>query len=658
MPRRYKDSQGNIIEVADDGTVTVVEEAAQPVPEPTLQQPQLPSTQAQQLISPQAELRTATPPGVAALNYLPTITGFGAGLIGGLAGGPIGTAAMGTAGATVGETLRNTFLQHIAPPELRPTNEQVFANVTGELLGSALGETIAGGVGRLISRVPLTRAFISRQLVNRFGQRSPQFEQFLKDNPNIPVSVGQITNSPVLKFLEDVVSTGKKVNLVRVQQDLVGDLATKAVASFHPSGTNIEDVGNELIRNLRDGSMMYRNIENNLYTQVRNIASKTKLAQKGLPGSQVTGPVVLNKTIAVLSDILENLPTVTNLTELRSLLAAKDKKFAIYLDAIADVYKRGTAPTPVPFEFAQTMKSILGREGKSALTVPPQHQRKLQEVASAITEDIEDSMRKFWTDGEHAAQLFSSARSVATQRRHLFNETNIIKRLLKQQNVSDDIDELIKDHNKLDAVLEASASPDVTRRLLAANYLDNLFQKSKTVTKDGVVGIDIGKAATEFANRKAEPSVRRLFTTSQRANIETLLTTLDRLKPEVSTASRWALHWRAGMGLGIAAISLGPSLYRLGTEGTLKKPTTLEQVGILFVLGRLATNKILLDPKLTRIAADLAHTPKESFKARHSVRALLYGLRGYDVYIKNLDGVTLSQGIIDDNGRVTIPPLE
>ena len=609
-------------------------------------------------ISPEAEVLPEKPLSYEAIQYLPTITSI-IGSLAGLLSGTIGSAATTGAGAAYGNVLKNLTLRafpktfKLTPREI-PTEEQTYIEPFIEGATAGVGD-IAGSylLRRLAGRYP-----IAESLAKRFASRTPpspeKLDYYKTEAPDVPLTLGQVTGSPTLSYVEDLFFPGTSLEHVKGVHKNFIDYLENLVGSVR--GANPENIVESIRPLLSRASERFRNIENRLYSQFRNIAKQNKVQTTYKKGGKtitetIEGPVYFNETVNLLNDLAAR-NNIQGLGGLKNILIKANPQLASTMNSLFTVVKRDKKGkqfiAPVPIDFSINLKSAIGKRAfrnKLKEVIPTFTDTDLMNITKAIDTDVENSIAN-----TGALSIYQQAKEVATLRRSLFNpeEQRVIRNLIKTDvGAREQITKIYNDPAVLDRVLKASGPEQpLTKQILGAEYLDRVAKTKET--KAGVEVIDLNALKKAF-EKKNLPITSKLFTASQRAGLENFTTVANEMRTDVNRSTRFAIAWRAALG----TLLFGERTIKglMGEEVT-GKPSGFEMVALTLGLGTVAMKRMLTDPKLVRIATGLLKTPQDSTRAKVMTKVLFQGLRGATLNAFNDEGVKMGEFEINEDGRI------
>lgn len=581
---------------------------------------------------------------------LPALLG-GTGSVLGSPFGPFGAIGGGVLGAGLGSGLQ----QFINPQQI---TEETGLEATPELRGGTILKDAALqglfdvgafpgaklGAGMVTPTQPTLRTAIAKKFFMKRGI-APEAMEFIRENPDFPVTVSQVGKSPTAEILENVFARGRKADVIESQQSFMRGEFGKEISARAPDARAFT-IAKNIQTDLESGLAFHTERVNKLYGNLRSIAAKN-VSKRG-----IAGPIYFNKSSDFAQRFLDQLQTDYGVTSVPELLNVTNdaglRKAVVTLRTIAGTRLKGsTIAKPTSLNAAIDVKSAVGEKGfRNLLAKKVTGEAAFRKLGQYLDEDIEASLGNFETQGQLAQETYGKAKKAAELKFNLFEETKAVENLVGQdfghQQV---INQIIKDPVAINKTMAAAgpAGPRV-RKMLGAEVLADIFEQSY---KDGVFKPNV--AVDVFNQRSSEESIRRLFSAKERSALNKLFISIQHFDPNLPLQAVTAVGIRAaGTGLSFAAGALD-----FAVTGSLKSSVKTGGVVLGGLIGiRQFTKAILMNPQVARYAADAMRMPPQSIQARRLTQLILAGMEGGKIALTNQSGEEIGEAKIVKGGKI------
>lgn len=573
---------------------------------------------------------------------IPNFAGAAGGMLGGLPG---------LAGGTFAGSLIQRMLQSQFPQQFGVESEGIGGAVQGAGF-DALVNTALEVPFRAISKLPLSGPVLRSELAKRFMGKSlaPEVGAGLRARPDLPITVGQGGQGTTANLLENLVTPIGKRKVRDIQQEMLSQEAKGLIGPSSSPQQIAEAVRGSLLGGLEDISTL----ANQQFGKLRLIAKQNVIkvahpsGQVGRGTQSIEGPIAFTKTNKLAGKVIDKLNEDFGTESANTLLASVREEQRDAINALQRIVTLGGKP--LSLDAALRIKAITGDKGFKSL-FPGAEESTFRRLNALIDEDIQKSMSAWPRLGDIAPQIYREAKGSFEQSRVLFKETPTTSSLIEGPiGKIENIKTILKDPELIKRTKGAAKNPEQVKATLGSEFLADIIEKGvDPSTKQFRSSAPI----SEFLSRENDSIIRQLFTSNQRSAITNFFKVVERLDPKLPLAGVTALGIRAAG----AGITLAPGLIDFAMTGSLK--SSVQTSGL--ILGGLIglntfTKKVLLDPRVARIAANLAKLPPTSPQARAMSRTLFGALKGTQIMLMAPDGTILGPAEIGKTGKIEQVP--
>ncbi len=601
---------------------------------------------------------------------IPLVTGAAGAYLGGPAGSGLGAFA----GDLIKQELQNRFPQTFGSlPEDQedPGGALVSAGTTG-LLNFA-GDKTAGALGTFAGRVKsgTVKDRISNYLMRSrlFGGDAlePEVREFLTANPDFPITHGQATGNKLTQFLEANLG-GSKSKQIRAEQQDVFKNKFEQEAGMGVSSNDPERLGLTVASKVEEGFKSSSKDIDRVYNNLRSIAKQNTAKVPGKPTESkildaqgkpvqtatentIEGPVTLSNASNDANTLLEKIKTTYGVDNADDLLPQLEEEQRVALRTLRrfaeQTVDKSGKPIPVPLNVALDMKRITGNRAFKSFFGDMDSQR-LQALNRNLDTDIRESIGKWDKNGPEALKQYALGNKYFQTQAQVFKETPAVEGLLTDPlGVTRNVKELFSDPGQLRMALVATQGDNgQTKKALKSEFLSDIFNSAFSKAEGK---FSKGTAYELFTDRNKEPILRQLFTGEEANNLKRFFKTIDKVNTEIPFNSATSLGWSAARQGAAVAGTLLPFI----TSGDINE-NTLAQSGLILgaIIGtKQFTKNALLNPRMVRIATDLAQLPPDSYKAKQVARTLFQAMRGTKVTLELINGMT-AEAEINSKGEI------
>ena len=631
------------------------------------------------------------------LELVPPLIGGAATVGGGLAGGvpgAIGGNLLGNQlGSRVGRGLRDVF--GVEQPETSATQEGLANSaIDGLTFGTAkvlqaapsLVRTLGKGAKasakfRLAEEVfqnkPLATSLARKVLNNKTGL-SPETGAFLQQNPDFPITLGQIRGqNSNINFFENLLAKEEKLAVEAVQQDMLQKRITEGVNARSPIrkkvGTNLPVNPPELNagvakEELAGGFEKLSGLEKKTWDQTRALAEGYKVKVQGKPkkvpmpaepgtlgfskktvevaGDEETiaGPIQMTKSRDVAKSILDKVKVNYNKSsteELFSILEGEQKPLIAILDRIANT------EGPVPMEVATDLIRITGAKGFKNDLAGNVNEALFRKLREDLKQDGINSI-KGWEYGlrDETLRAWNRANAMTRQKNRVFKDIKEVSDLMfTPYTGKQELSAVLQDANSIKMAIRGAKDRVGMRKTLQAEKIADWQNRSSV---DGQFK-PLSETLLEVANRNDNAEFDALFTPAERKNLIQISKVIRDLPAGVGNQGQVNLTLRETS----AGVEAGGSLGKMIGEGSFKA-AGIKTIGVILG-GKSFIRNVALNPEIARAALQLQKIPINAPKSKALTRIIFSGLRGTELLLKDQEGKE-HPAIIGNDGVEMIAP--
>lgn len=560
-------------------------------------------------------------------------------------------------------------------PMVGPAASQALDEVGSGDYGQALGDIIPllmlkGGpesISKTTNPPGNLRANILKAVLSQHN--SPEALNALKES-NVPVSVGQATGSPVAKIFEKISGGGNAQKLNATQAQAMSDYAKGTIKPDFPGTIQA------LSEKLKDKSDLEKaaigkdykkfNLDfANTETPHNEIDPNNTQAPSGLVGPDgqpvqsspklrpINKPIELSKSLQTAQDIKDDLE---NRYPNPAIMDSSTRKVLNHVNEILDspssldVSGQKTGIPVKSYEAVKGLKDTLNDNinHDTGAVISKEAQGIQKKLAANLSDDINGSLKKY--DAQTGGNLHEQYSGAGQDYKELATKVN---------------------PGAVKTLIDAGIDPDIAyNRVLQPAFNDAKFAKQFTSAlgraRTGPLAMDnLSKIGYNAVTKEFDPaailneldknrdSYKELMTSNRLSNYERTIKAFAAMKPinEVGALGHGATRSPQGIAIGLPHSIAGAAL---GAAGLATHPLatlgTSAAAGVGYLMMRGFTNKMLLDPTVSRLLYDSSKTPVTSTAYVPLQKRLLVSLAGANMVL-NQNGkktpVTISK-----NGNV------
>lgn len=552
-------------------------------------------------------------------------------LVGGMVGGVPGAIAGGVLGDIASQGAREPT-QPISPKE---------AILNGLASGAVQGGTNLGFAG-----LDKVKAAIFKGLINPSTAADVAAQKGFAAFPQLNPTASELKpSSRFLQLIEDLGAPLKKRQRLQEQQGLAKDTALDISAGFNPSGTRefpTPDITAGAQRTTtKEGLKQLTRIENNAFDVSRLIARGNTINHNGV---DVEGPIILKNTINIADKEVQRRHLLSQYGTLDPLKivtdedkqvagAYRDLLSAMEIDPKTNIPLRDAQgqliPKPIGYDLALQIKRNTGKLGGFGEVRRDIQERQFAGLNKAADTDIRESFPLWKSNGDVALKNYDVGNKV-TQKIYGTYLQAPVENLLKGPNSgAAEMRQALSDPNALNRMLASGRD----RRPLQSEAVSDIFAGA---FDDASKEFNGNSALEEWHKRENLPIFRKLFNATDRSNLENFFTTIKGISQKLTFAGAPAAAFRiAGAGIYVGGGVLSGKLF----DGNIS-------TGELYSLGVLGlaigtnqfTRKVLLNPKIARMATSGFKSTVGSGEAHLATKAILQSLSGETVRLVTQNG--------------------
>lgn len=614
-----------------------------------------------------------------AASLIPLVTGSA----GAIVGGPMGAGLGAFSGDLIKQELQNQWPNTFGKlPESEQTPGGALLNAGVEGVSNFAGDWAFGKLGTYASRIKLgtlkdkASEWLLKSRLFRGEKMEPEVRQFLSENPDMPITAGQATGNKISQFLEANLGGTRGREIRKEQQGIFKD-RFESEARDNVSSTDPERLALTASSKVQEGSDSLMKDVNRVYANLRGIAKQNVTKVQGKPKESkildangkpiqtpveesIEGPIVAGKAYEDAKYLLDKIQKdygLQNADELLPFLEEEQRAAFRALKRFADsaVDKSGK-PVAIPLNVALDAKRIIGNRAFRSFFGDMESQR-LQQLNRNLDEDIRTSIGKWGKNGSEALKQYALGNKYFQTHAELFKETPGITGLLQGgPGTIENVQTILRDPVQLRRTLVAVDDNGQTKKALKSEFLSDIFNSAFSKAEGK---FSKGTAFEMFGDRDKQPIINQLFTGEEKRSLQRFFKTIDKVNADIPFNSATSLGWSlARQGAAVAASTL-PFAF----TGEVNE-TSLAFSGLILggIIGaKQFTKNVLLNPRMVRIATDLAQLPPDSLKAKQLARVLFQGMKGTRITLQLVNGMTAeaeinAKGEIDP--RFSLPKQE
>jgi hypothetical protein len=583
--------------------------------------------------------------------------------------GRIGRTAGGYGAGAIAGSLLSRGLEHFAPAFFGTAdpNKSVLDKTVSDVSENAFLDTLLGGAAKvgkgafslakfLASDKPMEKAlgnYLTKKYAGSFMGPGPEQTAALLDAPEIPISVGDVLQpGNKAKMFEGLISPFKKENIQRIatignfqrMRDEVGrDITT-------------ENLGKDAAqRALRLKSKM-ESTRNMLWKRVENMADASTHEVEVTTNKQVKSPRSLG-TILGTEPPVQDVAQTTKFKTGGVVIPVKARKLASEINFDYDamikempelehspVFKEVTnrldsldSSNVTGYksinEFRKVLNDAIGDKRTPARAIP-----RMIELKKALDEDIADSMKVAWTNGEEALKSFEAAKKFETAYQDKYNTQ--VKEALDDaigENSADPFTRGARPSVLYDKMLDSTESLSMYRRVAGRSATKQAFVK-KVYDKfidETTKQID-GNGLLSFLDSANGGEMAKIALSSdQRRSLRYIAQRAKTINPDASKVGSVAIEFsRAGLAINTVGKAASFDL----------KGLVLEQGAKLagYITVNDLVDNVLLNPRFARQLAVAMGRPVNSPQMAKSTGHLLASIQGAKVLLRADSGEEFS----------------